>query len=133
MREMVPPASGLDEPLQFIKGVGPQLSAILGRLGLFSVGDLLHHYPRRWEDRTRFVRIGDVRAGEYVTVSGVVIAASTSYPKPKLPITRVILDSGGSALTLVWFNQPHLEKTFKAVAVARRPIVAYGMARANGW
>ena len=45
----------------------------------------------------------------------------------------ILLDDNGSGLTLLWFNQPYLEKTFKALAATRKPIVAYGQAKRSGW
>ena len=125
--------SGLRDPLQYLKGVGPQVAAALGKIGLNTVGDLLRHVPRRWEDRTHFRHVADVVNGEMVTVSGVVIAATTKYPKPRISITEALLDDGGAALKLVWFNQPYLEKTFRALAAARKTLVVYGQARRSGW
>ena len=49
--------------------------------GLHTVGDLLRHYPRRWEDRTHFVRAGDVRPGEWVTVCGTCRGQRRSIPR----------------------------------------------------
>jgi len=123
----------LDDPLQFLRGVGPQVAANLEKLELRTVGDLLRHLPRRWEDRTRFRPIADVQSGEFVTVSGRIIAATTKYPKPKVQITEVLLDDDGSALKLLWFNQPYLEKTFKSLQAAGKTVVAYGQAKRSGW
>ena len=131
------PGSGtaprLDDPLQFLKGVGPQAAATLEKLELRTVGDLLRHLPRRWEDRTRFRAIAEVQSGEFVTVRGRIIAATTKYPKPRVQITEVLLDDDGSALKLLWFNQPYLEKSFKTLQAAGKTIVAYGQARRSGW
>ena len=123
----------LDDPLQFFKGVGPQGAAALEKLGITTVGDLLRHVPRRWEDRSRFRRVSEVQTGEFATLRGVVIAATTKYPRPKLAITEVLLDDNGSALKLLWFNQPYLEKTFKAFALNRKVIVVFGQAKRSGW
>ncbi len=123
----------LDDSLQFLKGVGPQVAATLEKLELRTVGDLLRHLPRRWEDRTRFRPIADVQSGEFVTVRGRIIAATTKYPKPRVQITEVLLDDDGSALKLLWFNQPYLEKSFKSIQAAGKTIVAYGQARRSGW
>src|SRR5579862_5052535 len=117
----VPPR--LDDPLQFLKGVGPQFGAALAKLNLHTVQDLLWHVPRRWEDRSQFRRVAEVRGGEAVTVCGLVLSATTTYPKPRLPLTKALLDDGGSALTLTWFNQPYLEKTFRSLAAARKRVV----------
>ena len=130
-RERIPPASEL--PLQFLKGVGPQVAEVMARLNIKTAQDLLRHIPRRWEDRTNFRRVSDLQAGEMVTVHGTVLAVTTKYPKPKMAITQALLDDGGTALTLFWFNQPFMERTFKQLAETRRPIVAYGQIRRNGW
>ena len=124
----------LSDSLQFVKGVGPQGAEAFARLGLYTVGDLLRHYPRRWEDRTHFVRAGEVRAGEWVTVCGRVVAVTTKYPKgPRLALTEALLDDSGDAIRLIWFNQPYLEKTLKAFITTGRSLVAYGQARRSGW
>ena len=41
---------------------------VLERMGVETVGDLLHHYPRRYIDRSRVQTIRDLRAGAYATV-----------------------------------------------------------------
>ena len=123
----------LDDSLRLLKGVGPQAATALEKLNLRTVGDLLRHIPRRWEDRTDFRRVADVQGGEYVTVCGIVIAASTTYPKPKLAITKVLIDDNGAALTLTWFNQTFMERTFNALKLSRKPVVVYGQARRAGW
>jgi ATP-dependent DNA helicase RecG len=107
--------------------------AALEKLNLHTVGDLLRHKPRRWEDRTHFRRVSEVRDGEYVTVQGIVLSVTTTYPKPKLALTKAILDDHGAALVLTWFNQPYLEKTFRTLAASRKPLVVYGQARRSGW
>ncbi|MFN5429374.1 MAG: hypothetical protein ACK498_01390, partial [Cyclobacteriaceae bacterium] len=53
--------SFFDTSLEFLKGVGPQRAALLQKeLKLFTFGDLIQHYPFRYEDRTRFYRISEV-------------------------------------------------------------------------
>lgn len=126
-------ASGLNASIRVLKGVGPQAMTALEKLELRTVGDLLRHVPRRWEDRSHFRAVADVQSGEFVTVCGIVIAVSTSYPKPKLTLTKVLIDDNGAALSLSWFNQPYLERTFNALKLSRKPIVVYGLAKRSGW
>lgn len=124
----------MDDQLRFMKGVGPQGATALEKLNIRTVGDLLRHYPRRWEDRTNFIHVSDIQNGEWVTVRGIVIAALTKYPKgPRLAITEVLLDDQGNALRLIWFNQPYVEKTFRALAASQTQIVVYGQAKRSGW
>jgi len=124
----------LDDSVQYLKGVGSQGAKVLARLGIFTVRDLLRHYPRRWEDRTNFVNAGDVRPGEWVTVSGSVNSVVTKYPKgPRLAVTEVTLNDDGEPIRLIWFNQPYLERQFKQLISPDRYVVAYGQARRSMW
>ncbi|MFM7485748.1 MAG: hypothetical protein ACKO13_02395, partial [Cytophagales bacterium] len=50
--------SFFDTSIEFLKGVGPQRAALLQKeLNIFTFGDLIQHYPFRYEDRTRFYRV----------------------------------------------------------------------------
>jgi ATP-dependent DNA helicase RecG len=96
----------LDSPVQYAKGVGPQLAKKIGKMGIMTIDDLLTHFPRRYEDRSQLASIADVQDGAFETVTGVVVAKKESRPRRGLVITRVIIDDGTSRLSLVWFNQP---------------------------
>ncbi len=128
-----PKGRSLDDSLQFIKGVGPQVAEKLVKLNLRNVGDLLRHYPKRWEDRTHFRDMSDVRPGEFVTLCGKVIAVSTRYTRQKLAITEALLDDGEGAVKLIWMNQPYMEKTFRALASAQKQVVVYGQTKREGY
>jgi ATP-dependent DNA helicase RecG len=50
-----------DTPIEYLKGVGPQRAALLNKeLNIFTFGDLIQHYPFRYEDRTRFYNIQEI-------------------------------------------------------------------------
>jgi ATP-dependent DNA helicase RecG len=122
----------LQSSVQYLRGIGPRVAESLSKLGIHTVEDLLHHIPRRWEDRTRFRHVSELRGGEYATVCGTILSVSVSLPRPKLSIIKVLLDDGGAGITLTWFNQPYLERTFRALADKHTPIVAYGLTRRVG-
>lgn len=101
-------------PIQFVKGVGPAKSKILENLGIFTVEDLLYHFPRRYEDRSRLVTIDQLRIGEYQTVSGEILARGgrkTWYTKKHIFETAIADETG--QVFCVWFNQPYLDKYMK--------------------
>ncbi len=126
--------SSLGETLQFIKGVGPHLAATFAKLGIITVGDVLRHIPRRWEDRTYFRMVAEVRSGELVTMQGIVMGVGSTQPRPGMRITKAVLtDKDGGSFTLVWFNQPYLEKTFKTFQMRKSQVVVYGHAKLSGW
>jgi ATP-dependent DNA helicase RecG len=54
--------SFFDTSIEFLKGVGPHRAALLNKeLGIFTFADLLQHYPFRYEDRTRFYTVKELR------------------------------------------------------------------------
>jgi ATP-dependent DNA helicase RecG len=65
----------LDSPLTALHGVGSERAMLLARLKLHTIGDLLLHAPRRYEDRRKFARIADLKLGEAATVQGRIVAA----------------------------------------------------------
>lgn len=50
-----------DTKIEFLKGVGPQRAALINKeLNIFTYGELLQHYPFRYEDRTQFFKIKEL-------------------------------------------------------------------------
>jgi len=101
----------LQRSVRSIKGVGETAATQLARLGIETWGDLLCHYPRRYEDYSQLVQIADVQLGA-ITIAGTIekIAARRSF-KRKLTITEAIINDGTGTVKAVWFNQPHLPKS----------------------
>ncbi len=50
----------LDSKIQFIKGVGPKMAQKFNKLGVLTVLDLIHFYPRTYKDYTKIIKIGDI-------------------------------------------------------------------------
>lgn len=52
-----------DTKIEFLKGVGPQRAALINKeLNIFTYGELIQHYPFRYEDRTKFFKIRELSA-----------------------------------------------------------------------
>jgi RecG-like helicase len=60
----------LNQPVGILTGIGAQTANRLQKLGLCVIQDLLFHLPLRYEDRTRVYRIGSLKAGMTVLISG---------------------------------------------------------------
>jgi ATP-dependent DNA helicase RecG len=74
-------------------------------IGVESVGDLLHHYPRRYIDRSNVAAIGDLRIGQEATFIGTVRRVRTQYTRRRQAIVTVTVFDGTGYLDLSWFNQ----------------------------
>ena len=95
-------------------------------LQLITLGDALQHYPRRYEDRTHFKSVAEVRHGEMVTLTGRVARVENIPTRTKLMITRVTLRDDSGICSLVFFNQWFLKKQFEKLSGAQ--IIAFGRA-----
>lgn len=121
--------ASLEQSVQFLKGVGPRRAAALHALGIRTVGDVLQHYPRRYEDRSAIKPIALLQNGALETLSGRVLHVSESKPRRGLTILKAMVGDGSGSAALVWFNQPFL----KASLTPGRTVVATGkVARAYG-
>ncbi|MEU0286401.1 ATP-dependent DNA helicase RecG [Streptomyces sp. NPDC052492] len=108
----------LDEPLK--KVLGPATAKVMAEhLGLHTVGDLLHHYPRRYEERGQLTHLADLPMDEHVTVVAQVADArlhtfaSSRAPRGKGQRLEVTITDGSGRLQLVFFgagvHKPHKE------------------------
>jgi ATP-dependent DNA helicase RecG len=70
-----------------------------------TVTDLVHHYPRRYIDRSKVTKIGDLRIGQEATFIGTVRRVRTQYTRRRQPITTVTVFDGTGYVDLSWFNQ----------------------------
>lgn len=105
-------ASGPESPVTVLKGVGSDRVALLARLGVRTVGDLLLHPPRRYEDRRHFVAIRDLREGVPATVRGRIAVLGVNRFRSGKSVFQMVLDDGTARLHCRWWNLPFLERVF---------------------
>ena len=86
----------------------PQSRKKLSELGLHTVRDVLHHYPRRYEDRRTLPGVRFLEDGKKATLQVKVLAKElVKTPRKGMQLVQVkAQDAWGWRLTLVWFNQP---------------------------
>ena len=94
-----------DTRIEFLKGVGPQKAALLNKeLNIFTYGDLIQHYPFRYEDRSKFYAVNEVH-GElpYVQLRGQIHSIQL-IGKPKQQRLVAQFSDGTGIIELVWFR-----------------------------
>jgi ATP-dependent DNA helicase RecG len=94
-----------DTPIEYLKGVGPQRAALLNKeLNIFTYGDLIQHYPFRYEDRTRFYTVGEIHADMHaVQLKGKVTGKELVGAGRKRRMVCYFEDNTGQ-IELVWFQ-----------------------------
>src|SRR5688500_219769 len=104
-----PPES---RPVTALRGVGDALAEKLAKLGITTIQDLLFLLPLRYEDRTRVVPIGSLRAGDRAVVEGEVQLAEIAFRGRRQLLCRI--GDGSGWLTLRFFhfsNAQHQQMT----------------------
>jgi ATP-dependent DNA helicase RecG len=104
----------LSQPVNSLRGVGPERALLLARLGIHTVEDLLLHRPRRYEDRRQFRSIRELQVGELATVRGVVSTLGVKrWHGGARSVFELVLEDGTGRLHCRWWNQPFMEGHFE--------------------
>jgi len=103
-----------------LTGPGKRFRGKLKKLGIRTIKDLLWHFPTKYDDRSEFSLISDIRTGDDVTIKGVVQKVNTRrIPGRKLSITEVIVeDQSNERISIAFFNQPYISQSLKEGKVA---------------
>lgn len=93
--------------------VGQHYTRKLKKLGIESIEDLLHHYPFRYDDFTKYKKISELVAFEKATLQvrvSKIVNITTRYRKV---LTKASVHDDTGSLEVVWFNQPFITKVVK--------------------
>ncbi len=114
----------LATPIEFLKGVGPHRAELLKKeLNLFTFGDLLHHFPFRYIDRTSFYKINQLTPNtQYVQVIGKVMEKNVVGDGKGKRFVAYFADDTGE-IELVWFQG--LRWAEKTVEIGKK-YIAFG-------
>ncbi len=86
----------------------------LKKLGLFSVADLLFHFPVRYSDISTVMKIADVRPGDSATVYGKISKLKTKKGfKSKISMAEGEIEDMSGKMKITWFNQAYLAKMIR--------------------
>src|SRR3989442_15320212 len=113
----------LDSDVQYLKGVGPRRSALLGSRGIRTVEDLLLHIPKSYQNRANFISLSSLRIGQDAAVHAKVYRSRVIQTRTRGRILDVILTDGSSFAHAKWFHGGYLQtREFSA----GREVVLFG-------
>ena len=107
--------------MQFVSGVGPYRARLLGELGVQTVGDLIQHFPFRYEDQGPPQRIDTLRLDEPATIIGVVdqVRWQGGFGRQVKSTLRATISDGTGRARITWFNAPHMRQRLERGQVVR--------------
>ena len=95
----------LTDPVTILKGVGPTKAKQFAALNIFTLEDLICHFPRAYEDRTRLVPIDKLEVDIPACFKAMVMnTPRTSHIRKGLDITKVQVADHSARLTITFFN-----------------------------
>ena len=104
----------LNTPVEQLYLVGPARSALLKKLGIVTLNDLLFYFPRKHEDLSKIIEIKDLKADEFSNIKSKIIEIRSFRTRVRrLTLTSAQVSDGSGSISCIWFNQPFLEKTLK--------------------
>ena len=100
----------LHTPLSRITGIGTTFAKRLEYLGLFTIEDLINHYPFRYDDFSSVTSSLEAEVGQKVTLQGEIWSIKNVYTRSRKVITQAIFNDGQIPINLTWFNSSWLTK-----------------------
>lgn len=98
-------ASYLHTPISYLKGVGPNRASVLqSELNIKTYRDLLHHFPHRYIDKTKYYKINELQKGNAeIQLIGKIIHLKTVEQKKGQRLVASFVDATGQ-MELIWFR-----------------------------
>ena len=96
----------LSDPITILKGIGPSKAAQFAALNIHTLQDLICHFPRGYEDRTKLVTIDKLEVDKPACFRAMVMnTPRTAHIRKGLDVTKVQVADHTARLTLTFFNQ----------------------------
>ena len=93
----------LSDPVTILKGVGPTKAKQFAALNIHTLGDLICHFPRAYEDRTRLVTIDKLEVDQPACFKAMVMSTPrTAHIRKGLDVTKVQVADHTARLNLTF-------------------------------
>lgn len=105
----------LNDPLQFVKGVGPKRVMLLQKLQVESVADALYFLPFRYDDRSQVKKIAELVPDEMVSFTGKIIDAGTVRMGRYRKLFEAVVQDDSGFIRVKWFqfNESYMAERIK--------------------
>ena len=101
----------LTDPITMIRGIGPTKAKQFANLNIFTLGDLICHFPRGYEDRTKLVPIEKLEVDIPACFRAMVMnTPRTAHIRKGLDLTKVQVADTTGRLNLTFFNNKYVSE-----------------------
>ena len=104
----------LSDPITILKGIGPARAKQFENLNIFTLEDLICHFPRGYEDRTQLVTIDKLQVDVPACFQACVMnTPRTTHIRKGLDITKVQVADHTARLNLTFFNSRYVSENLR--------------------
>ena len=103
----------LTENIEELKGIGEKTALLYHKLGIYTLQDLILHYPRNYEVFEEAGSLSKDDIGRIVSIKAILLQTPVLKRAKDLQIVTSIALTDSKKLHLTWFNMPFLKKSMK--------------------
>ena len=102
-----------DQSIETLKGIGEKTAKLFEKVGIRTIDDLLHYYPKGYDTYGEPKAIGELSEDETGTVEGFLKSVATGVHVNGLSIVQATISDMTGKLRLVWYHMPYLKNTLR--------------------
>ena len=104
----------MSSSVRYVKGVGDKKALLLGKLGIYTVADLISYYPRDYEDRGNVQPVAETELGQ---TASLILTVGTvpvyRLIRKGLSVTKFNAYDDSGVCNITFFNQPYAKDVYK--------------------
>lgn len=104
----------LTDSISVVKGIGEKTEKGLNKLGIYTVQDMIEHYPRAYDIYGRLMNINEIEEGEIALFVGYMYMNIETKKVRHLTIASCRVKDATGSIGLTWFNMPYIKNTLKS-------------------
>lgn len=105
---------GEEYDIRYLKGVGEKTARLYNKLGIFTVDDLIRHYPRKYLDYSNTVSVKDAPPDTPVFIKATMITpVKESMIRKGLTLYKCNFSDGETVIRVTIFNNKYLAKALR--------------------
>lgn len=102
-----------DQSIETLKGIGEKTAKLFEKVGIRTIDDLLHYYPKEYDTYGEPKAIGELSEDETSAVEGFLKSGATGVHINGLSIVQATISDMTGKLRLVWYHMPYLKNTLR--------------------
>ena len=118
----------LESPITEVKGIGAKTEKLMNKIGVYTVGDILLHYPRDYVRFKEPLSAGEITQEGIYAVIGKITSAPVLKRTNRMEIVQAKVRDTAGSVELIWFRMPYVRNQLKS----QETYIFYGKVKQKG-